>query len=305
MAPIDAKKIDQIIQAAIADHPALTSHANPQDIRFQLLRRMKQDLKNLESQSEATLEACAFDHAKELSFKYDNTSLFLGTSPVSDQTKSHDHVASYGEDKPSNPPKESLTIKKNKAATSDKAKPQVKQTNQKPTNSKRLTRTVRDDKKDQVTKVLDKAAVADTDLLQPSSLEPVQQAPEGQTGIADQPKKQAKHQAKNKTTDNTDELIKKSNKKNLVVQNQEGELILTEPKKLSPSDPNYEANSVENFLVKKVREESGLSQREFAKKLDISLATLKSWEQRVREPSGAAKKLIYLLSKRPSLIKSL
>lgn len=53
--------------------------------------------------------------------------------------------------------------------------------------------------------------------------------------------------------------------------------------------------------VSQVRQKTGLSQRQFAKSLGISVNTLKSWEQGQRKPSGAAATLIKLINKHPNL----
>lgn len=45
--------------------------------------------------------------------------------------------------------------------------------------------------------------------------------------------------------------------------------------------------------VRKIRDELGLSQSEFARKFRISLKTLRNWEQGISKPEGAA--LAYLL----------
>lgn len=57
--------------------------------------------------------------------------------------------------------------------------------------------------------------------------------------------------------------------------------------------------------VAQTRQKLGLSQSKFANQLGISVNTLRSWEQGVRNPSGAALKLIQLLDKRPELITEL
>ncbi len=53
------------------------------------------------------------------------------------------------------------------------------------------------------------------------------------------------------------------------------------------------------------RQKTGLSQRQFAEKLGISVNTLKSWEQGQRKPSGAGLALMRLLDKRPELVAEL
>ena len=53
------------------------------------------------------------------------------------------------------------------------------------------------------------------------------------------------------------------------------------------------------------RQQIGLSQREFAKLLGVSLRTLQEWEQGRRAPSGAAKSLITIAIKKPDVLKEL
>lgn len=64
--------------------------------------------------------------------------------------------------------------------------------------------------------------------------------------------------------------------------------------------PNEDAVHHFNTLdVKKIREEVGKSQAEFAEIIGASFDTLKSWESHRRNPSGTAKKLLTLISKNP------
>lgn len=63
--------------------------------------------------------------------------------------------------------------------------------------------------------------------------------------------------------------------------------------------------SVNLSAIAETRLKSGLSQDSFAKKLGISVNTLRSWEQGQRKPSGAAATLLSLLVKRPDLIAEL
>lgn len=57
--------------------------------------------------------------------------------------------------------------------------------------------------------------------------------------------------------------------------------------------------------IANTRQKTGLSQRQFAEKLGISVNTLKSWEQGQRKPSGAGMALMRLLDKRPELVAEL
>jgi putative transcriptional regulator len=50
------------------------------------------------------------------------------------------------------------------------------------------------------------------------------------------------------------------------------------------------------------RNNSGLSQAQFAQLLGISVRTLQKWEQGEREPSGAAKSLIRIAQRHPEVL---
>lgn len=54
--------------------------------------------------------------------------------------------------------------------------------------------------------------------------------------------------------------------------------------------------------IKELRTKTGLSQIQFAKKLNISPKTLRNWEQGIRTPTGPAMTLIRILNKNPDLI---
>ena len=54
--------------------------------------------------------------------------------------------------------------------------------------------------------------------------------------------------------------------------------------------------------IKLIRSKTGLSQQQFADKLNISSRTLQNWEQGTRNPTGAAVTLMRLLDKQPDLI---
>ena len=54
--------------------------------------------------------------------------------------------------------------------------------------------------------------------------------------------------------------------------------------------------------IKLIRAKTGLSQQQFADKLNISSRTLQNWEQGTRNPTGAAVTLMRLLDKQPDLI---
>jgi DNA-binding transcriptional regulator YiaG len=54
--------------------------------------------------------------------------------------------------------------------------------------------------------------------------------------------------------------------------------------------------------VAKVRHSLNLTQQAFADLLGIGLSTLRSWEQKKREPSGAARMLIAIALKHPEVL---
>ena len=54
-------------------------------------------------------------------------------------------------------------------------------------------------------------------------------------------------------------------------------------------------------FARQVRNRLGLSQAEFALRIDVSLETIRNWEQGKRSPTGAAKALLRLLDKAPQL----
>jgi putative transcriptional regulator len=53
------------------------------------------------------------------------------------------------------------------------------------------------------------------------------------------------------------------------------------------------------------RRMSGFSQSEFATKLGVSIRTYQEWEQGRRQPTGAARVLLHLISKKPELVAEL
>lgn len=54
--------------------------------------------------------------------------------------------------------------------------------------------------------------------------------------------------------------------------------------------------------IKRIRENYGLSQRQFAGLMGISVATLQNWEQGRRSPRGAARVLLQVASKYPDAV---
>ena len=53
--------------------------------------------------------------------------------------------------------------------------------------------------------------------------------------------------------------------------------------------------------AKGVRERIGLSQQEFSKRIEVSLDTIRNWEQGKRSPTGAAKALLKILDRAPEI----
>jgi putative transcriptional regulator len=52
-------------------------------------------------------------------------------------------------------------------------------------------------------------------------------------------------------------------------------------------------------FARRVRRRLGFSQAEFAERIDVSLDTIRNWEQGKRHPTGAAKALLRVLDKAP------
>lgn len=52
-------------------------------------------------------------------------------------------------------------------------------------------------------------------------------------------------------------------------------------------------------FARRVRRRLGFSQTEFASRIDVSLETIRNWEQGKRCPTGAAKALLKILDKAP------
>ena len=51
--------------------------------------------------------------------------------------------------------------------------------------------------------------------------------------------------------------------------------------------------------ARRVRRRLGLSQAEFSQRIDVSIDTIRNWEQGKRSPTGAAKALLKVLDKAP------
>lgn len=52
-------------------------------------------------------------------------------------------------------------------------------------------------------------------------------------------------------------------------------------------------------FARRVRTRLGLSQAEFSRRIDVSVETIRNWEQGKRSPAGAAKALLKVLDKAP------
>ena len=61
--------------------------------------------------------------------------------------------------------------------------------------------------------------------------------------------------------------------------------------------------TAESYPVVRARENSGLTQAEFAQLLGVSIRTLQDWEQGRRKPSGAAQSLLLIAEKKPKVLK--
>jgi putative transcriptional regulator len=65
---------------------------------------------------------------------------------------------------------------------------------------------------------------------------------------------------------------------------------------------------VHHFKVSQVTEaraRTGLSQKKFATVLGVSPRTLQDWEQGRRKPSGAARSLLKIATKRPEVLREM
>ena len=54
--------------------------------------------------------------------------------------------------------------------------------------------------------------------------------------------------------------------------------------------------------VKAIRAKLGVTQKELANAIDVTVDTVSSWEQRRRNPTGLANKVLGLLEKEPELL---
>jgi putative transcriptional regulator len=54
-------------------------------------------------------------------------------------------------------------------------------------------------------------------------------------------------------------------------------------------------------FARRVRRRIGLTQSEFSQRIDVSIETIRNWEQGKRSPTGAAKALLKVLDRSPEL----
>ena len=85
----------------------------------------------------------------------------------------------------------------------------------------------------------------------------------------------------------------------LLASTKEAKEILT--KKTAPSRTFY----VEEPNAKEIRSQFNLTQNEFANLLNISVATLRNWEQGRRRPEGAARVLLNVAQRHPEVLMEL
>jgi len=66
-------------------------------------------------------------------------------------------------------------------------------------------------------------------------------------------------------------------------------------------EDNIEASMDAAKFARRVRRRIGLTQSEFSQKIDVSIETIRNWEQGKRSPTGAAKALLKMLDRSPEL----
>ena len=82
----------------------------------------------------------------------------------------------------------------------------------------------------------------------------------------------------------------------LLISTKEAKNILS--KKIAPSRTFY----INEPNAKEIRSKFDLTQNEFAKLLNISVSTLKNWEQGRRKPQGTARVLLNVANSNPNVL---
>lgn len=75
----------------------------------------------------------------------------------------------------------------------------------------------------------------------------------------------------------------------------------TTEKEIATQQAADEAEAMQDAakFARRVRKRLGLSQTEFSQRIDVSLDTIRNWEQGKRCPTGAAKALLKVLDRAP------
>jgi putative transcriptional regulator len=71
--------------------------------------------------------------------------------------------------------------------------------------------------------------------------------------------------------------------------------------KLHQQEDDAQAMKDAAKYAKRVRKRIGLSQQEFSSRIEVSLETIRNWEQGKRCPTGAAKALLKILDRAPEV----
>ncbi|MGP1257094.1 MAG: helix-turn-helix domain-containing protein [Kiloniellales bacterium] len=66
--------------------------------------------------------------------------------------------------------------------------------------------------------------------------------------------------------------------------------------------PGLVVHIPEEVDAAKIRKRAGLSQEKFARRIGVSVATLRQWEQGRRVPTGPARVLLAMLAKNPRVV---